>query len=155
MFHAIEQMLIKETQQLDCSRRSNSHDFRPAMKVTTTSQSTSSVPDDPTVSPAIPTNRTIFPEAEDTPEGSTCLYAGQSAYRHCGMFGDPHLRTFSDNFYTCSVEGSWPLVDNDYLVVMATNVPVMLDSKATITTKVSFLVLIARVTHYCLMSELI
>ena len=70
-------------------------------------------------------------------EGSMCTYTGTSKYKHCGMFGDPHLRTYSDVFNTCKVEGTWPLIDNDFMVVMATNVPVKEGSSATVTTKVS------------------
>lgn len=42
-------------------------------------------------------------------------------YLHCGVFGDPHVRTFHDEFQTCSVQGAWPLIDNDYLYVQATS----------------------------------
>lgn len=31
------------------------------------------------------------------------------------LFGDPHLRTFTDRFQTCKVQGAWPLIDNNYL----------------------------------------
>ncbi|XP_077378808.1 repulsive guidance molecule B [Festucalex cinctus] len=55
----------------------------------------------------------------------------------CGLFGDPHLRTFKDNFQTCKVEGAWPLIDNDYLSVQVTNVPVVSGSSATATNKIT------------------
>lgn len=58
-------------------------------------------------------------------------------YAHCGLFGDPHLRTFRDEFQTCKVEGAWPLIDNRYLSVQVTNVPVVQGSSATATSKVS------------------
>ena len=58
-------------------------------------------------------------------------------YLFCGLFGDPHLRTFKDSFQTCKVEGAWPLIDNDYLSVQVTNVPVATGSSATATNKVS------------------
>lgn len=57
-------------------------------------------------------------------------------YLFCGLFGDPHLRTFKDSFQTCKVEGAWPLIDNDYLSVQVTNVPVVTGSSATATNKV-------------------
>lgn len=57
-------------------------------------------------------------------------------YLFCGLFGDPHLRTFKDSFQTCKVEGAWPLIDNDYLSVQVTNVPVVPGSSATATNKV-------------------
>ncbi|XP_029562785.1 repulsive guidance molecule A isoform X1 [Salmo trutta] len=64
--------------------------------------------------------------------------AGQGKkYAHCGLFGDPHLRTFRDEFQTCKVEGAWPLIDNRYLSVQVTNVPVVLGSSATATSKIT------------------
>lgn len=57
-------------------------------------------------------------------------------YTHCGFFGDPHLRTFGDDFQTCKVEGAWPLIDNKYLSVQVTNTPVVPGSLATATSKV-------------------
>ncbi|KAI1882955.1 hypothetical protein AGOR_G00240210 [Albula goreensis] len=61
----------------------------------------------------------------------------QVSYAHCGLFGDPHLRTFRDEFQTCKVEGAWPLIDNRYLSVQVTNVPVVLGSSATATSKIT------------------
>ena len=69
-------------------------------------------------------------------ESSECFFKTEPNFRHCGMFGDPHIRTFSDRFYTCNVEKAWHLIDNEYMVVMATNVPVKEGSEATVTTKV-------------------
>lgn len=63
-------------------------------------------------------------------------------FAHCGLFGDPHLRTFRDEFQTCKVEGAWPLIDSDYLSVQVTNVPVVRDSSATATSKVNEIVLL-------------
>lgn len=60
----------------------------------------------------------------------------RAEYLFCGLFGDPHLRTFKDSFQTCKVEGAWPLIDNDYLSVQVTNVPVVPGSSATATNKV-------------------
>lgn len=57
-------------------------------------------------------------------------------YTHCGFFGDPHLRTFNDDFQTCKVEGAWPLIHNKYLSVQVTNTPVVPGSSATATSKV-------------------
>uniref|UniRef100_A0A8D0AYG5 Hemojuvelin BMP co-receptor n=1 Tax=Salvator merianae TaxID=96440 RepID=A0A8D0AYG5_SALMN len=48
-----------------------------------------------------------------------CKHGAPPAYQHCAVFGDPHVWTFSDEFYTCQVEGSWPLLDNNYLYVQA------------------------------------
>ncbi|XP_058231468.1 RGM domain family member B [Hemibagrus wyckioides] len=58
-------------------------------------------------------------------------------YLFCGLFGDPHLRTFKDQFQTCKVEGAWPLIDNNYLSVQVTNVPVVQGSSATATNKIT------------------
>ncbi|KAK2540048.1 Hfe2 [Columba livia] len=57
------------------------------------------------------------------------------SYQHCAAFGDPHIRTFHHDFHTCRVEGSWPLLDNDYLFVQATSSPVAKGSNATVTSK--------------------
>ncbi|NXD28637.1 RGMB protein, partial [Spelaeornis formosus] len=61
------------------------------------------------------------------------------AYLFCGLFGDPHLRTFKDHFQTCKVEGAWPLIDNNYLSVQVTNVPVVPGSSATATNKITII----------------
>ncbi|KAK7934055.1 hypothetical protein WMY93_004951 [Mugilogobius chulae] len=63
----------------------------------------------------------------------------QPVYLFCGLFGDPHLRTFKDSFQTCKVEGAWPLIDNDYLSVQVTNVPVVSGSSATATNKITII----------------
>ncbi|XP_032849558.1 repulsive guidance molecule B [Tyto alba] len=60
-------------------------------------------------------------------------------YLFCGLFGDPHLRTFKDHFQTCKVEGAWPLIDNNYLLVQVTNVPVVPESSATATNKITII----------------
>ncbi|XP_028603839.2 repulsive guidance molecule B isoform X1 [Podarcis muralis] len=60
-------------------------------------------------------------------------------YFFCGLFGDPHLRTFKDHFQTCKVEGAWPLIDNNYLSVQVTNVPVVPRSSATATNKITII----------------
>uniref|UniRef100_A0A7N4UZA0 Repulsive guidance molecule BMP co-receptor b n=2 Tax=Sarcophilus harrisii TaxID=9305 RepID=A0A7N4UZA0_SARHA len=60
-------------------------------------------------------------------------------YLFCGLFGDPHLRTFNDHFQTCKVEGAWPLIDNNYLSVQVTNVPVVPGSSATATNKITII----------------
>nr|XP_056707067.1 hemojuvelin-like [Euleptes europaea] len=53
------------------------------------------------------------------------------AYQHCAIFGDPHVRTFRNEFHTCRVEGSWPLLDNHYLFVQATSHLIAKGSNAT------------------------
>ncbi|XP_054589075.1 repulsive guidance molecule A isoform X2 [Nothobranchius furzeri] len=60
-------------------------------------------------------------------------------YTHCGFFGDPHLRTFGDEFQTCKVEGAWPLIHNKFLSVQVTNSPVLPGSLATATSKLTII----------------
>ncbi|XP_063238722.1 repulsive guidance molecule B-like [Bacillus rossius redtenbacheri] len=93
-------------------------------------------------------------EAAWTPEASTsaamppppptppphCAWRGRRRFRHCGLFGDPHLKTFHNEYQTCRVRGAWPLVDNPYLAVQVTNEPVVEGSPATATTKVTVIV---------------
>lgn len=64
--------------------------------------------------------------------------------RHCGMFGDPHLRTFFDVRQTCVVAGAWSLLDNDILAVQVTNEVVQetVSESATATTKVKVLFIV-------------
>lgn len=99
--------------------------------------------DGPTSQPRV---RTLPPagdsqERSDSPE--ICHYeksfhkhSAAPNYTHCGLFGDPHLRTFTDHFQTCKVQGAWPLIDNNYLNVQVTNTPVLPGSAATATSKV-------------------
>lgn len=85
---------------------------------------------------------TSRPTAVDTCDYESRALASSSMdmkkkkYAHCGLFGDPHLRTFKDEFQTCRVEGAWPLIHNRYLSVQVTNVPVIEGSSATATNKV-------------------
>ncbi|KAG7258919.1 hypothetical protein CRUP_033388, partial [Coryphaenoides rupestris] len=85
------------------------------------------------------TSRPIVSELCDYESRASASGVGgqQKKYAHCGLFGDPHLRTFRDEFQTCKVEGAWPLIDNRYLSVQVTNVPVVLGSSATATSKIT------------------
>ncbi|KAM4826262.1 repulsive guidance molecule A isoform 2-T2 [Thomomys bottae] len=83
-------------------------------------------------------------ERADSPD--TCHYEktfhrhpATPNYTHCGLFGDPHLRTFTDRFQTCKVQGAWPLIDNSYLNVQVTNTPVLPGSAATATSKLTII----------------
>uniref|UniRef100_A0A8C1ZIH5 Hemojuvelin BMP co-receptor n=2 Tax=Cyprinus carpio TaxID=7962 RepID=A0A8C1ZIH5_CYPCA len=58
-------------------------------------------------------------------------------YLHCGVFGDPHIRTFNEEFQTCAVQGAWPLIDNQYLYIQATSTPTRGSSSTTILTKIT------------------
>ncbi|XP_076443776.1 repulsive guidance molecule A-like isoform X2 [Babylonia areolata] len=70
-----------------------------------------------------------------------CRYQGGQGQAHCGLFGDPHLRTFDQRFETCRVKGAWPLVNNQYLTVQVTNHPVLgAAGDATATSKLTVIV---------------
>lgn len=79
-----------------------------------------------------PTNK---PQCEPTIRGNAYRNVNISK-RYCGLFGDPHLRTFNDLKQTCVVKGAWPLIDNQFLVVQVTNVPLVEGFDATATSKV-------------------
>ncbi|XP_032634598.1 repulsive guidance molecule A-like [Chelonoidis abingdonii] len=90
-----------------------------------------------------PTSSAKAPGTPDPLVSELCNYESRSGFQkkfaHCGLFGDPHLRTFKDEFQTCKVEGAWPLIDNQYLSVQVTNVPVVLGSSATATSKITLI----------------
>ncbi|CAG5864833.1 unnamed protein product [Menidia menidia] len=92
----------------------------------------------PTSSTKVPsTSRPALPELCDYESRPPPPAGPPKKYAHCGLFGDPHLRTFRDEFQTCKVEGAWPLIDNRFLSVQVTNVPVVLGSSATATSKIT------------------
>lgn len=74
------------------------------------------------------------------PPDAMCTFQGKKVYRHCGLFGDPHLRTFDGRFQTCRVKGAWPLVSNDHLTIQVTNEAVSDSIGATATTKLTVIV---------------
>ncbi|KAG8440690.1 hypothetical protein GDO86_006440 [Hymenochirus boettgeri] len=100
--------------------------------------------DGPTSQPRL---RTLPPgdsqERSDSPEichfPSFHRHSAPPNYTHCGLFGDPHLRTFTDTFQTCKIQGAWPLIDNNYLNVQVTNTPVLPGSTATATSKLTII----------------
>jgi RGM family protein len=84
-----------------------------------------------------PSSSAAPPRTTNTPPPKReCTYQGRHRFRHCGLFGDPHLKTFKNEYQTCRVRGAWPLIDNPYLGVQVTNDPVVEGSPATATTKV-------------------
>lgn len=91
---------------------------------------------------------TEFPGRPETTTTTTsapveeCTYRGPHTQemRHCGLFGDPHLKTFNGELQTCRVRGAWPLMDSPYFAVQVTNEPVRPGSHATVTTKVTVIV---------------
>jgi hypothetical protein len=96
----------------------------------------------------MPSSSAAPPRTTSTPPPKReCIYQGRHRFRHCGLFGDPHLKTFKNEYQTCRVRGAWPLIDNPYLGVQVTNEPVVEGSPATATTKVS-------VTNHSLYTEL-
>ncbi|KAM9852023.1 hemojuvelin [Aulostomus maculatus] len=79
--------------------------------------------------------------------GDTCQYErdvltqeGRSPeYLHCGVFGDPHIRTFNNDFQTCSMQGAWPLVDNQFLYIQVTSLPKNSQTNITTITKITII----------------
>lgn len=61
-------------------------------------------------------------------------------FRLCALFGDPHLKTFTEERQTCVVQGAWPLIDNEYFSVQVTNVPLVAGSLATATNTITVLI---------------
>ncbi|XP_053118179.1 hemojuvelin-like isoform X2 [Hemicordylus capensis] len=98
----------------------------------------------PTLAPGL---QTPTPDDQDFEFLDICDYKKNFAlrhghlpsYQHCAVFGDPHVRTFSDEFLTCQVKGSWPLLDNHYLFVQATSHPVVEGSNATVISKLTII----------------
>ena len=90
--------------------------------------------------PTILTDHTpapITPQDTPTTTPEKCQYRGTAPPAHCGLFGDPHLKTFSGAYMTCGVGGAWPLLDTPALAIQVTNEQVGPDNHATATTKVS------------------
>ncbi|XP_039972780.1 hemojuvelin [Xiphias gladius] len=87
------------------------------------------------------------PLPQGTLSGDACLYErsffsreGRTPdYLHCGVFGDPHLRTFNNDFQTCAVQGAWPLIDNEYLYIQATSSPTRGGVHGTVLTKITII----------------
>ncbi|XP_061462428.1 hemojuvelin-like [Rhineura floridana] len=79
------------------------------------------------------------PEICDYEKSFARQHGRPPTYQHCATFGDPHVRTFGDEFHTCRVEGSWPLLDNNYLFAQATSYPVAKGSNATATSKLTII----------------
>uniref|UniRef100_T2M8F9 Repulsive guidance molecule A n=1 Tax=Hydra vulgaris TaxID=6087 RepID=T2M8F9_HYDVU len=89
--------------------------------------------------------KNIFKKQKNIPD-ERCKYmqtkSDLSEFKHCGMFGDPHIKTFSDQRQTCVVEGTWSLLDNDFIAVQVTNEMVQetKSQSATATTKISIVI---------------
>lgn len=74
--------------------------------------------------------------AADTDDLCRYRAAFTAAPAHCGLFGDPHLKTFAGAYMTCRVLGAWPLLNTPHIAIQVTNEPVGPDNYATATTKV-------------------
>merc|ERR1719354_577426 len=81
------------------------------------------------------------PKKENRSNLNKCVYneAPQQEYKLCSFFGDQHLRTFGDGFQSCHMVGTYPLIDNENLVVMATSM-MQPHSNATILSKITVLI---------------
>ncbi|KAL1458774.1 hypothetical protein WDU94_008890 [Cyamophila willieti] len=79
-------------------------------------------------------------EPPPTQPPPSCNFHGTRRFKHCGLFGDPHLKTFNNDYQSCRVHGAWPLIDNSYLGVQVTNKLIREGSPATVTTKVTVLI---------------
>jgi len=101
---------------------------------------------------------TIHPSITRRPKENTgrpketsrrCIYKTKSTESlHCGLFGDPHLKTFSDKRQTCVVKGAWPMLNNKFFAVQVTNVLIDRNNPvATATSKIT--VLIKKSKHGC------
>uniref|UniRef100_A0A8D8YBE5 RGM domain family member B n=2 Tax=Cacopsylla melanoneura TaxID=428564 RepID=A0A8D8YBE5_9HEMI len=93
-------------------------------------------PHEVTVRPPVSSTTELPP----TQPPASCNFHGTRRFKHCGLFGDPHLKTFNNDYQTCRVRGAWPLIDNPYLGVQVTNELIREGSPATVTTKVTVLI---------------
>jgi len=64
------------------------------------------------------------------------LFDDKKEHRFCGLFGDPHLRTFDGRYQTCRIHGAWQVIDNPFFSIMVTNDAVLNSTTATAPTKV-------------------
>lgn len=64
------------------------------------------------------------------------LFEDKKEHRFCGLFGDPHLRTFDGEYQTCRIHGAWQVIENPFFGIMVTNDAVYNSSTATAPTKV-------------------
>lgn len=72
--------------------------------------------------------------------GSSCQLLFDDKKEHkskfCGLFGDPHLRTFDGRYQTCRIRGAWQVIENPFFSIMVTNDAVFNSTTATAPTKV-------------------
>lgn len=70
--------------------------------------------------------------------GHTCplSFDDKKEHKFCGLFGDPHLRTFDGKYQTCSIHGAWQVIENLFFGIMVTNDAILNSNTATAPTKV-------------------
>lgn len=64
------------------------------------------------------------------------LFDDKKEHKFCGLFGDPHLRTFDGKYQTCRIHGAWQVIENPFFSIMVTNDVVSNSATATAPTKV-------------------
>jgi len=70
--------------------------------------------------------------------GTACpvLFEDKKEHKFCGLFGDPHLRTFGGKYQTCRIHGASQVIENAFFGIMVTNDAVFNSTIATVPTKV-------------------
>lgn len=66
------------------------------------------------------------------------LFDDKKEHKFCGLFGDPHLRTFDGRYQTCRIHGAWQVIENPFFSIMVTNDAVSNSATATAPTKVIY-----------------
>jgi hypothetical protein len=66
----------------------------------------------------------------------------QQNHKVCTLFGYPHLRTFTETFFTCNSIGAYSLIDNPFFLIQITNSLVSVNNEAQIpaVTKITLLI---------------
>ncbi|XP_060839493.1 repulsive guidance molecule B-like [Rhopalosiphum padi] len=77
--------------------------------------------------------------AQSTHNAPSCplLFDDKKEHRFCGLFGDPHLRTFDGKYQTCRIHGAWQVIENPFFGIMVTNDAVVNSTTATAPTKLT------------------
>lgn len=70
--------------------------------------------------------------------GCQLLFDDKKEHKFCGLFGDPHLRTFDGRYQTCRIHGAWQVIENSFFSIMVTNDAVSNSATATAPTKVLY-----------------
>lgn len=79
--------------------------------------------------------QSMIPFAHNPP-ACPLLFDDKKEHRFCGLFGDPHLKTFDGKYQTCRIHGAWQVIDSSFFGIMVTNDAVLNSSTATAPTKV-------------------